>query len=267
MFPFAGGTAILCGRDIELSPKQHYVARMGLNQQKPEMTPKPATTSGRLQETSFHFEPGVHLFVPKAESFAIPLKYIDVTGIPTRIWMPQQRTNHSENHRSLSEQESVSTANVARWEDRQLEVARQAQASTIRVSRSSPRANAQRYAHGDGARNRRCKDFGSRCTGCGAAATGLRCHRHCWCDRLTREKSKVSAGQPQVLKMGVLGAALIRDWRCQTLHLLVETHGTEHGSLTADDTTIVLKIKFDFRHRAIVVSLALQETKHQETVA
>ena len=75
---------------------------------------------------------------------------------------------------------------------------------------------------------------------------------------LTRVKSKVSAGRSQV------GAALIRGWR---LSIFVKTHGTEKGSLTANDTTIVLKIKVDFRHGAIVVSLALQETKHQETAA
>ena len=53
----------------------------------------------------------------------------------------------------------------------------------------------------------------------------------------------------------------------EPLYLLVETHGTEQGSLTADDTTIFLKIEFDFRHGAIAVSLALQETKQQETAA
>ena len=30
------------------------------------------------------------------------------------------------------------------------------------------------------------------------------------------------------------------------LYILVETHGTEQGSLTADDTTIVSKMEFDF---------------------
>ena len=68
------------------------------------------------------------------------------------------------------------------------------------------------------------------------------------------------------------------EWECleqrshaigvvKPLCILVEIRGTEQGSLTADDTTIVLKIKFDFRHGAIVVSLALQETKHQDTAA
>ena len=38
-------------------------------------------------------------------------------------------------------------------------------------------------------------------------------------------------------------------------------------SLTANDTTIVLKIVFEFRHGAIAVTLAHQEPKHQETVA
>ena len=51
------------------------------------------------------------------------------------------------------------------------------------------------------------------------------------------------------------------------LKILVETHGTEQGSLTVDDTTTVSKIEFDFRHGAIVVSLAHQETKHLETAA
>ena len=51
------------------------------------------------------------------------------------------------------------------------------------------------------------------------------------------------------------------------LYIFVETHGTVQGSLTADDTTVVLKIKFDFRHGAIAVTLALQEFKHQDTVA
>ena len=68
------------------------------------------------------------------------------------------------------------------------------------------------------------------------------------------------------------------EWECleqlsyamgvvKPLYILVETHGTEQGSLTADDTTTVSKIEFDFRHGAIVVSLAHQETKHQETAA
>ena len=68
------------------------------------------------------------------------------------------------------------------------------------------------------------------------------------------------------------------EWEClahhsyaigvvKPLYFLVETHGTGQGSLTADDTTIVLKIKFDFGHGATVVSLALQETKHQDTGA
>ena len=61
--------------------------------------------------------------------------------------------------------------------------------------------------------------------------------------------------------MGVPGTALVRDWRCQTLSTIVETRGTEQGSPTADDTTIVSKIEFDFRHGAIVVSLALQEKR------
>ena len=38
--------------------------------------------------------------------------------------------------------------------------------------------------------------------------------------------------------------------RCQTLSIFVETHGSEQGSLTADDTTIISKIVFDFRHGA-----------------
>ena len=68
------------------------------------------------------------------------------------------------------------------------------------------------------------------------------------------------------------------EWECleqlsyaigvvKPLSIFVETHGTEQGSLTADDTTIVSKIEFDFRHGAIVVSIALQETKQQETAA
>ena len=68
------------------------------------------------------------------------------------------------------------------------------------------------------------------------------------------------------------------EWECleklsyafgvvKPLSIFVENHGSEQGSLTADDTTIVSKIEFDFRHGAIVVSLALQDTKQQETAA
>merc|ERR1712050_716839 len=51
------------------------------------------------------------------------------------------------------------------------------------------------------------------------------------------------------------------------LSLFVETYGTEQGSLTAEDITNVIKIQFDCRPGAIAVSLALRETKYQETAA
>ena len=68
------------------------------------------------------------------------------------------------------------------------------------------------------------------------------------------------------------------EWECleqlsyaigvvKPLSIFVDIHGTEQGSLTADDTTIISKIEFDIRHGATVVSLALKETKHQETAA
>merc|ERR1712008_458271 len=51
------------------------------------------------------------------------------------------------------------------------------------------------------------------------------------------------------------------------LSLFVETYGTEHGELTADDLTNVVKMEFDCRPGAIAVSLSLREPKYQETAA
>merc|ERR1712007_139901 len=51
------------------------------------------------------------------------------------------------------------------------------------------------------------------------------------------------------------------------LSLFVETYGTEQGSLTAEDITNIIKMEFDCRPGAIAVTLALRETKYQETAA
>merc|ERR1711978_713436 len=51
------------------------------------------------------------------------------------------------------------------------------------------------------------------------------------------------------------------------LSLFVETYGTEHGELTADDITKVVKMEFDCRPGAIAASLSLREPKYQETAA
>merc|ERR1719442_306582 len=51
------------------------------------------------------------------------------------------------------------------------------------------------------------------------------------------------------------------------LSLFVETSGTEHGELTADDITKVVKMEFDCRPGAIATSLSLREPKYQETAA
>ena len=49
------------------------------------------------------------------------------------------------------------------------------------------------------------------------------------------------------------------------MYFLVENLWNRTGK--SNDTTIVLKIVFEFRHGAIAVTLANQEPKHQETVA
>merc|ERR1712073_179110 len=51
------------------------------------------------------------------------------------------------------------------------------------------------------------------------------------------------------------------------LSLFVETYGTEHAELTADDVTKVVKMEFDCRPGAIAAALSLCEPKYQETAA
>ena len=62
---------------VEISGKNFQETRRGLIRQKQKMTLK-------LMEGDFiyrhHVEPRVQLYVPKEETFPIPLKHIDVTG-------------------------------------------------------------------------------------------------------------------------------------------------------------------------------------------
>merc|ERR1712160_144853 len=51
------------------------------------------------------------------------------------------------------------------------------------------------------------------------------------------------------------------------LSLFVETYGSEICKLSADDITNVLKVEFDCRPGALVISLALREPKYQVTAA
>ena len=147
--------------------------------------------------------------------------------------------------------------NVARWEEhRQLEVARQAQASTIRVSRFSPgskRATIRSWRGWKGGAK-------SKMPRVWTSPYWMRCHNR-W------------VAMPQTL--------FVRQAEPKECKTIANTQNgsawnTSHTRLAlsnplyifvADDTTIVSQIEFDFRHGDTVVSLALQETKHQETVA
>ena len=67
---------------VKISEKNFKETRGCLNQQKHKMTLKLAMTSGPSKGDFIyrrHTEPRVHLYVPKEESFPIPLKYIDAT--------------------------------------------------------------------------------------------------------------------------------------------------------------------------------------------
>jgi len=74
-----------------------------------------------------------------------------------------------------------------------------------------------------------------------------------------------------VVKSGLCSRALVQLSYAiavaKPLSLFVETYGTEHGSLTADDITNIIKIEFDCRPGAIAQSLQLREPKYQETAA
>ena len=108
IFPVADGTAKLSGRDYEFLENPLWGGnrpwgakssvekfREGLNRQNVQMTLGLVPTSGRFKVTLIyrhHNEPGVQLFVPKEETFPIPLKYIDVTrSILTLIWTSCKR--------------------------------------------------------------------------------------------------------------------------------------------------------------------------------
>ena len=92
-------------------------------------------------------------------------------------------------------------------------------------------------------RNRKFQGFELRCTGCGAAAVGLRCHRDrgtdnsgvtdCLESSVEEDQGQCSScltfnttkrvleytpwiRRSQVLRVGVLGATLMRDWFSQT---------------------------------------------------
>ena len=99
IFPVADGTAKLSGRDHECREPAWRVGttcekwrsqwrtsrrtRRVLNRQKQKRTLKPGKTFGRSNVDFIdrhHIEPRVQLYVPKEETFPIPLKYIDVTG-------------------------------------------------------------------------------------------------------------------------------------------------------------------------------------------
>merc|ERR1712217_978306 len=74
-----------------------------------------------------------------------------------------------------------------------------------------------------------------------------------------------------VVKSGLSKRALVQlsyaIGVAKPLSLFVETYGTEQGDLSADDITNVIKIAFDCRPGAIAQSLALRESKYQETAA
>merc|ERR1719316_539517 len=74
-----------------------------------------------------------------------------------------------------------------------------------------------------------------------------------------------------VVKSGLCKRALVQlsyaIGVAKPLSLFVETYGTEHGTLNADDITNIITIAFDCRPGAIPLSLALREPKYQETAA
>merc|ERR1711972_906726 len=74
-----------------------------------------------------------------------------------------------------------------------------------------------------------------------------------------------------VVKSGLCKRALVQlsyaIGVAKPLSLLVDTYGTEQGSLTAGDITNIVKLNFDCRPGAIGQSLALLEPKYQETAA
>lgn len=74
-----------------------------------------------------------------------------------------------------------------------------------------------------------------------------------------------------VVKSGLAKRALVQLSYAigvsKPLSVFVETYGTEHGDLTPDAITNIIKIEFDCRPGAIAVSLALREPKYQETAA
>ena len=87
------------------------VIRKSLNRQNQEMTLKHGMTFGLFQETFIyrhHAEPRAQLYVPKEETFPVPLKYIDVTrSTHTNLdFMQEQRIDDCWNvdeNRSLSD--------------------------------------------------------------------------------------------------------------------------------------------------------------------
>merc|ERR1711908_46137 len=74
-----------------------------------------------------------------------------------------------------------------------------------------------------------------------------------------------------VVKSGLCKRALVQlsyaIGVAKPLSLLVDTYGTEQGSLSAVDVTNIIKIEFDCRPGAVAVALALREPKYQETAA
>ena len=66
----------------KISVKKFKANRKSLNRQNLQITPKPEAILGRFKVTSvvvIKLEPRNQLFVPKEETFPIPLKYIDIT--------------------------------------------------------------------------------------------------------------------------------------------------------------------------------------------
>merc|ERR1712039_1118223 len=78
-------------------------------------------------------------------------------------------------------------------------------------------------------------------------------------------------GAKSVVKGGLCKRALVQlsyaIGVAKPLSLFVEAYGTEQGALTSEDITNAIKIEFDCRPGAIAVSLALRESKYQETAA
>ena len=97
VFPVADGSATLSGRDDEFQEPtlrwEHTVRRENLSGEsqgdREESHPEEAKDEAETQEDFWsiqgdfiyrhHIEPRVQIYVPKEESFPIPLKYIDVT--------------------------------------------------------------------------------------------------------------------------------------------------------------------------------------------